>query len=525
MKRTEKGRFLADYLRTLEDDSLMIAARFFSGIIFPRHSMQTVRVGGSMLWDAIAVLAAADEKAMHDSYMRHGDGGDVAGELLGGRSTTGLTLTDVYKECEALDATRSNSARRKIALDLLARASGEEARYIVKLLGGELRIGLKEAQVEDAIAAAFARPIESVRRANLLRGDIGGVALLARHGTESQAQLALFHPIGFMLAQPAETAEEIVETLGGEFALEDKYDGIRAQAHVGDGRVTLFSRTLDDITRGYPDVIDSLGRLPPGLVLDGELLAMDPDVPGRALPFNSLQRRLVRKAPPPDLLEEIPVAFMAYDVVAQDGQLTIEATYAQRRTMLEQLSWSDRAVLAPSRVGSSVDDIEAAFAKAREDGNEGLIAKALNSTYTPGRRGKTWLKLKRALATLDVVVTAVERGHGRRRDVLSDYTFAVRASEEDPTLLDVGKAYNGLTDAEILAMTERFKAITIEQLGRYHVVRPEVVIEVTFDIVQRSNRHAAGFALRFPRIVRVRDDKPVNEIDTLARVRELAGEA
>ena len=194
--------------------------------------------------------------------------------------------------------------------------------------------------------------------------------------------------------------------------------------------------------------------------------------------------------------------------------------------MLESLSWrGDGAFLAPYRILKTEEEVEAAFGAARANGNEGLIAKAPASPYTPGRRGKTWIKLKRALATLDVVVTGVERGHGRRNGVLSDYTFAVRASESDSTLLNVGKAYNGLTDIEIAELTERFKAITTEQFGRYHVVRPEVVLEVTFDIVQRSARHKAGYALRFPRIVRVRDDKPPAEIDTLQRVRELAGDA
>jgi DNA ligase-1 len=193
--------------------------------------------------------------------------------------------------------------------------------------------------------------------------------------------------------------------------------------------------------------------------------------------------------------------------------------------MLEGLSWrGDGAFVAPYRMLSTEVEVEAAFEAARANGNEGLIAKAPGSPYTPGRRGKTWIKLKRALATLDVVVTGVERGHGRRNGVLSDYTFAVRASESDPTLLNVGKAYNGLTDVEIAELTERFKAITTEQFGRYHLVRPEVVLEVAFDIVQKSARHKAGYALRFPRIVRVRDDKPPAEIDTLQRVRELAGE-
>jgi DNA ligase-1 len=261
------------------------------------------------------------------------------------------------------------------------------------------------------------------------------------------------------------------------------------------------------------------------LVLDGELIAVDPTDRRRARPFAALQRRLGRKAPTSQVLADVPAAFVAYDLLAIDRELVLDTSYDARRKLLMSLNWRDGcAFVAMNSLCTTAEEIEVAFAKAREAGNEGLIAKNPSSPYTPGRRGKSWVKLKRALATLDVVVTGVERGHGRRNHVLSDYTFAVRVSETDPTLLNVGKAYNGLTDAEIAALTKHFESITTERFGRFHAVRPEVVLEVTFDIVQRSARHKAGYALRFPRIVRVRDDKPPTEIDTLSRVRELAGD-
>jgi DNA ligase-1 len=350
--------------------------------------------------------------------------------------------------------------------------------------------------------------------------------VLARRNALDAATLALFHPLGFMLAQPLPTAADIVATLAGPFVVEDKYDGIRAQAHVDGDEVRLYSRTLDEITHGYPDVVASLRGLGRGLVLDGELLAVDPGEPRRARPFATLQRRLGRKEPSAEVMAEVPAAFVAYDLLASSRTLVIGSTWRERRSMLESLSWrDDGAFVAPYIHASTPAEVDSAFDAARANGNEGIIAKDPSSPYTPGRRGKTWIKLKRALATLDVVVTGVERGHGRRNGVLSDYTFAVRASETDPTLLNVGKAYNGLTDMEIAELTERFRAITTQQFGRYHAVRPEVVLEVTFDIVQKSARHKAGYALRFPRIVRVRDDKPPSEIDTLQRVRELAGDA
>jgi DNA ligase 1 len=548
-KRLEKSALLESYFARLEDAALVIAARFFSGVVFPRHDMRTTQVGGSIVHGALEAVSGVDGPELHERYVAIGDAGDLAGELFATRPPSGVTLQEVESWFGSLALAAGTNARRLAVRALLAELGGLEAKYLVKLLGGELRIGLKEAQVEEALAKCFGRPLDLVRRANLLRGDVGEVALYARQGTLKSATLALFHPIGFMLAQPLATAEEIVATLPQPFALEDKYDGIRAQAHVTADRVALYSRTLDEITSGYPDVVAALEQLvlasdergmtsgerseisplatrPSSLILDGELLAVDPADPKRALPFKALQRRLGRKAPTAAVVAQIPVAFVAFDLIAVDGALVIDESYSTRRTHLADLDWPQSgASLAPMRRAATPQDVDHAFGEARAAGNEGVVAKDPSSPYTPGRRGKTWIKLKKATATLDVVVTGVERGHGRRRAVLSDYTFAVRASDSDPTLLNVGKAYNGLTDAEIVELTKRFEALTVQRFGRYHQVRPEVVLEVTFDIVQPSARHKAGYALRFPRIVRVRDDKPVSEIDTLARVRQLAGDA
>jgi DNA ligase-1 len=535
-KRLEKSAALERYFPTLDDGALEIASRFFSGIVFPRHDMRTTQVGGAAVYDAIATLSGVEPDVLHERAIAAGELGDLTRELFADRRASGITLGGVEAAFAELASTAGSNAKRALVRTLLAALGGVEAQYVVKLLlgSGELRIGLKEAQVEDAVARAFGRPIADVRHANRLRGDIGEVAVLTRHDRLTDAKLSLFHPLGFMLAQPLETAEEIVAALSTPFAIEDKYDGIRAQAHVGlDAtgalRAALYSRTLDEISRGYSEVIAALLALDgrgESLILDGELLAYDPLDPGRALPFKALQQRLGRKAPDAAMQRDVPVQFVAYDVLAWDDALVLEEPYKVRRARLLSLDWLGPTVrLAPNVMASTSADVERAFDAARAAGNEGIIAKALNSPYTPGRRGKLWIKLKKALATLDVVITGAERGHGRRAKVLSDYTFAVRASETDPTLLNVGKAYNGLTNVEIIALSERLQAITVQRFGRFQQVRPEIVLEVTFDIVQASKRHKAGYALRFPRIVRVRDDKPAAEVDTLARVRELAGDA
>jgi DNA ligase-1 len=554
-KRLAKSAALERYFPTLDDGALAIAARFLSGLVFARHDMRTTSVGGATVADALVLLSGVPREVWRERSLALGELGDAARELLGDASGTesgtesgagaangddagsGRTLGELAAAFDALAATRGTHAKRDRVRDLLAGLSPREAQYAVKLLlgSGELRIGLKEAQVEEALARAFARPLAAVRHANLLRGDVGEVAVLARHDRLDEARLALFHPLGFMLAQPMETAEEIAAALPAPFAVEDKYDGIRAQAHVArdaDGtlRVALYSRTLDEITHGYPEIVDALASVGAscgaGLVLDGELIAVDPADAARALPFAAFQKRLGRKTPDAAVLAEVPVQLVVYDALAWDGALVLDEPYEARRARLAAVAWPEpRARLAPVRLAGDAAAIEAAFTEARAAGNEGLICKALASPYTPGRRGKHWVKLKKALATLDVVIVGAEWGHGRRAKVLSDYTFAVRAGDDDPTLLTVGKAYNGLTDVEVLALTERLQGMIVQRFGRYQQVRPEIVLEVTFDIVQRSARHKAGYALRFPRIVRVRDDKPAGEADTLARVRALAGDA
>ena len=567
-KRLAKGAHVGGYLAALaargDDASLALAARFLSGLVFPRHDMRTTSVGGATVAEALARATGIDRDTWRARALALGDLGDAARALLEerepARPASDTTLARLGAAFDAVAATRGTHAKRDRLAALFATLGAAELQYAVKLLlgSGELRIGLKEAQVEEALAKAFGRGLDAVRHANLLRGDVGEVAVLARHGRLHEARLALFHPLGFMLAQPLETAEEIAATLPAPFAVEDKYDGIRAQAHValvdGAPRVALYSRTLDAITHGYPEVERGLGAVAvamaasdavsrsaasdaaasdptalgaaaSGLILDGELLAFDPADPGRALPFTAMQRRLGRKTLDAALLAEVPVQFVAYDALAWDGALVIDDPYEARRARLAALPWDAagaHARLAPNVLVSTAEAVEAAFAAARAAGNEGIIAKALASPYTPGRRGKLWIKLKKALATLDVVIVGAEWGHGRRAKVLSDYTFAVRRSADDDTLLTVGKAYNGLTDAEIAALSERLQATTVQKFGRYQTVRPEVVLEVTFDVVQKSARHKAGYALRFPRIVRVRDDKPVAEIDTLDAVRALA---
>lgn len=531
-RTSEKVARIAAYLRTLGPAELPIAVVFFSGRPFSEADGRALGIGWSAIAAATLDLVGTDATTLARAYDRHSDLGRAVGDVLaeaGHRPDPAVAprLTEVRASFAEIEATAGSAAKTERLRDLLARCDPLTAMYVVKILTGELRIGLREGLVEAAIAAAFDRPLDRVKWAAMLTGDLGRTALLARDDRLAAAELALFHPIRFMLASPAEDPDEILRRLGPEVWLEDKYDGIRAQLHRQGERVVCFSRDLHPITDQFPEVAAAARNLPWAGILDGELLA---ERDGRVLPFLALQSRLGRKAPPAVLVEQVPVTFVAFDLLAlgpSDGPIEplLRLPLTERRRRLDEIDLPSPEVGGRFRrslrvVVQTAAEIEAAFRAARERGNEGLLAKDPWSPYTPGRRGLGWLKMKRPLATLDCVVVGVELGHGKRHGVLSDYTFAVR-DERTGGLVSIGKAYSGLTDAEIAELSRWFEAHTIGRRGRYRVVEPTIVVEVAFDVIMRSTRHRSGFALRFPRIVRLRTDKTAADIDTLATVERL----
>jgi DNA ligase 1 len=533
-KKLEKAALLGEYFAALSDEDLARAARYFAGQRFALKDARTTNVGGSILAEALSAATGFSLENLSPRYVRLGDGGEVACEAVAERgcaNAPSLTLADTEALLARLSETRGAKGKQKLLVEVLTRATPLEAKYLVKLLTGDLRIGLREGLVEDAIARAFAQPLATVAMANMLTGDIGEAAARARAGKLKDVAMRLFQPLKFMLATPAADLNDITRTMPGEFFVEDKFDGIRAQAHVQDGRVAIYSRTLDEISMRFPELHEPLRALPTDAIIDGEIIAARGE---QILPFSDLQKRLGRKTVSEDLLKSAPVVFVAYDLLYASQRVLINDSLETRLAKLAEIvrtaCGSGRLNLGLLRISeakrfSDVTTLDEEFDAARARGNEGLMIKDPGSFYKPGRRGREWLKLKKALATLDVVVTAVEVGHGKRRHVLSDYTFAVRRSETDGELLNIGKAYSGLTDVEIAEMTEWFRAHTVKEFahGRVRVVEPRIVIEVTFDRVQPSNRHKGGYALRFPRIVRLRPDKTVDEIDTLETVRKLVG--
>ena len=546
-KKLEKIAIVAEYLKSRTPDEAAVSAVFLSGRAFPLWEETTLQVGGSLLWRMVAEVSGKNEAELTAAYRRHGDLGAVAGEVLPATGC-GLNVLEVQDRFRQIAGARGPAAKGVMVRELLSRSAPLEAKYIVKIMTGDLRMGLKESLVEEAIAKACGSTLKEVQRANMLLGDIGETLKFALAGKLSEAKMRLFHPLGFMLASPEESAEEALSYFE-QAAVEDKYDGIRAQAHCADGEVRIFSRTRDDITESFPELPGVLAGLPENVILDGEIvawsyLAAESNEPGRALPFSALQQRLGRKKVSEEMMRQVPVAYLAFDVLYARGELLLDRPWRERAEILDQLlsatkvpvtkrspaaqgqlTFEDqgpvvnaKVIRAPVFRASSAQELDALFEAAQARGNEGLMIKDIGSAYAPGRRGKSWLKLKRELATLDVVVTAVEYGHGKRIGVLSDYTFAVW---DGGRLVNIGKAYSGLTDAEIAEMTKWFLEHKVDDQGFRLIVEPKIVLEVAFNNMMRSERHNSGFALRFPRIVRIRHDKLPEDADTIERVREI----
>jgi DNA ligase-1 len=521
--KTEKVELFAALLKGLSPTDAEIAARMASGRPSERGSRDEAQVGYATLLDVIREVTGASEDEVSRVYLRHGDLGEVAEELLAKKEVRQLfdeelTLASVDEAFGRLRSAKgegSAAAKRATVKSLVLAATPLEGKYLVKVLTGEMRTGLVSGLLEEAIAKAFGLSGDAAARAHMVLGDIGVFARYAASGSAAAARIQPFRPVNFMLAEPFATARDVAEHFSKKVYAEYKYDGVRAQVHRSKGEVRVYSRRLEEITASFPEVVASFRGARGDFILDGEAV---PFAGGRPLPFQLLQRRLRRMEDFEAAVKKAPVTYFAFDILYKDGEETVGLPLSERRRLLSLVVSGTAAMTARSVEVATAEDIEAAFRESRSLGYEGLVVKDPGSAYAMGKRGSGWAKLKEELDTLDVVIVAAEYGHGKRAGVISDYTFAVRDGGQ---LKTVGKAYSGLTDREIEDMTRRLKEITVKDFGYRREVKPEIVVEVAFDSVQRSGRHDSGFALRFPRIKRIRSDKGVGDIDTVEKVEKI----
>lgn len=531
-KRNVKVEMAAEFLKRLNSQEVEPAVSMILGRPFPRWDQRTLDISWATLSNIIKRLTDVDWRTFSKVFRETGDIGSTIKTIFERSKVRRqkvlfekpLTILEVRRVFEAIaEASGQGSRERKDRLveSLLGRASPVEAKYLVKIMIGEMRTGFQEGLMELAVSRAFSTPLELVQKASMLTGDVGEVAyLLKEHGEAALSKLGLrlMRPLKPMLAQMAESPREAIEEHGGETAFEYKLDGARIQIHKVGEKVKVFSRRLTDVTDSLPEIVQAVreGVKAHEAVLEGEVIAVGRD--GHPLPFQHLMRRFRRVYEIEKMLREIPVKLYLFDLLYVDGESLIDEPYLERRNRLSRVV--EGIPLTEQLVTGNPAEAERFLRKALEEGHEGLMAKRLDSPYKPGVRGKHWLKIKEPLEPLDLVITAAEYGYGRRHGWLSDYYLAAR-DEETGEFLVVGKTFKGLTDQEIIEMTERLKRLAIMEEGNRVVVKPEIVVEVAYNEIQKSPKYKCGMALRFARITRIRDDKSPEEVDTIQKVRKI----
>ena len=531
-KRLEIIEHTANYLKTLGAEEIEAATNMMVGRAFPKYNQKTLDVSWSTLISIFEGISFFDWELFREAMAKTGDIGSATKAVLEqtkAKKQTQLTqkslsITEVRTTLEAVAQAQGSGSRIKkerLITTLMSQASPVEAKYLVKIFTGEMRTGLHEGLMEQAVARAFNVSLQKVQHASMVLGDIGEVAaVLKTQGAEGldKAGFSVFRPVKLMLAQTAQSVQEALAEQGGKTAFEYKYDGARVQIHKQDDSVEIFSRRLSDVTASLPEVVESVKQniQAQSAIVEGEVIALDSA--GYPIAFQHLMRRFKRIRGVAGMVEKMPITLYLFDILYLNGESLIAEPYNQRRQILAQNV--GEISLTNQIITEQPSQAEGFLKEALASGHEGLMAKKLDSPYTPGRRGKRWLKIKTVLEPLDLVITAAEYGYGRRKGWLSDYYLAARDSKSGE-FLNLGKTFKGLTDVEIIDLTKRLKESAITQDGHRVIVLPKIVVEVAYNEIQQSPRYKSQMALRFARITRIRDDKTPEEVDTIERVREI----
>ena len=521
----EKIDLVAAFLSDLDEAELSVASRFIMGTVFSPGQDRVLGVGPSILYEALARSCGCSANQISQMLRETGDPGLVAARIVEKRKPIGfaaflgedlLSISDVYQrflDIARASGRRSQEAKIKNLQFLFSQSSSLEAQYIARLAIEDMRIGVGEGGVRDAIAKAFARPAMDVERANNLTNDIGLVAVSARRGTLSELHVMVHHPIKVMLAQLGDGIPAAFQEMSTA-AIEWKYDGARVQIHKDGDNVQIFSRRLEKVTGSLPEIARmALQIKAKSAILDGEVVAMGKD--GRPMAFQEILKRFRRKYNVEKLALQIPLNLFLFDLIYLDDKSLVDLTLTERRALLEKIA--DPSILADQVLSDKSEVAEEIYARALDAGHEGVMLKNPSSVYGPGKRGKNWLKIKPVMETLDLVVIGAKWGEGRRASLLGSYRLGC-IDQETNKLLDLGWVATGLTDEALADLTEMFGELIIVQKGMEVETKPTVIFEVAYEEIQKSPNYSSGYALRFPRLIAVRDDKSLDEADTLDRV-------
>ncbi|AFV23026.1 DNA ligase I, ATP-dependent Dnl1 [Methanolobus psychrophilus R15] len=529
---------VAELLKRVSPEELPIVTHFVMGEVFPAWSSQEVGVGAGILYAALAKSSGLSVNDIEGLIRDTGDIGETAVKALAKRSkgqatfssfleeAPDISIHEVFERFHAISRSSgkgSQTSRIKNLQYLFNCATPDEVGYIARLAVEDLRIGVGEGIVRDAIASAFNVPVATVERAFMLTNDMGLVSVTAREGGAESVEglgLQLNRPIRMMLAQIAPTIESAIADIG-EAAIEWKFDGARVQIHKDGDRVSLYSRKLEDISGSLPDIAASIRKYvhTDSAILDGEAVAMDER--GRPRAFQDILRRLRRKHEVDSTAKEIPLSINIFDIMYLNGEGLIDAPLVKRREMLEGCVENGDSIRVDRQVVTSdPEEINIIYTEALRAGHEGIMIKNPQSPYSPGKRGKNWLKKKPVMETLDLAVIGAEWGYGRRTSFMGSYALACH-DPKTGRFLPVGKVATGFSDEQLSELTAVFSDLIVMQSGTKIELKPQVIFEVAFEEIQKSTNYESGYALRFPRLVNVRDDKSLEDVETIGRLEEM----
>lgn len=538
----EKNDIIADLLKETPPEQMEMVVSLMLGRVYPAYISKETGIGHQQLKKAVAMASGYPSSQVDKLMQKVGDLGEVASQLLAKKRQVTLfreplTVEKVFKNIKKLpEITGSGSVDRKIGAvaELLADSSPVEAKFITRTVLGDLRIGVAEGRLRDAVAQAFGVPPDVVEHAYMLTTDYGRVSKAAAEGGKEALEklgLTVGHPVSPMLAQRAESVEEVLRRMGGRAAFETKLDGIRVQVHKDGKKIILFTRRMEDYTKMFPDLEEPLRRAlkPDRAIVDGELVAIDRKT-GKPMPFQEVLKRR-RKYKIDRAIKEIPVEVHLFDVLLSGDRTVLGEPYTERRKELEKIvRESEKVMVVDQRVLNQADDIRNFRSEAVAKGHEGLLAKDLNSPYRAGRREFTWLKLKPAIETLDLAVVGAFAGRGKRAGTFGSYLLATRESETGK-FYTVTKVGSGFTDRQLEELTKRFKPLVVSkkppevaaEIEPDYWLKPREVFEIIYEEIQKSPelKHTSKYGLRFPRFIRMREDKGVEDTSTLEEIERL----
>ncbi len=533
-KRLEKTAIMTELLRNTSASELKQVVYLLHGTVFPDWDERKLGVSSQIIVKALTIATGTDKDKVIGLWKKHGDLGLVAEELIKNKKqrtlhSEKLSVAKVFTNIEKLATLEGKgTVASKISLlsELLGNATSLEARYVVRTVLGTLRVGVAAGILRDSIASAFNKEVSYVEEAFNLLVDYGEIAKLAKENKLGKVELKLGRPIQIMLAVPVASIEEAFEAVGKPCQLEYKMDGFRITIHKNKDLVRLFTRRLEDVTKQFPDVVEYANKnvKANSFIIDCEAVGVDKRT-GKYLPFQKISQRIKRKYGIDEMVRDFPVELNVFDIIYYEGNNISEKSQGDRRKILEKIINQEkgRVILTKKLVTDDSKKAEDFFNQALKDGVEGLMAKNIHAAYKPGRYVRGWVKLKKILEPLDVVITKAEFGEGKRASFLSSYTIACRKGNK---LVEIGKVSTGMKEKSagltFDQMTKMLKPLIIKQRGREAVVKPEIIIEVGYEEIQESQNYSSGFALRFPRVKRLRiDEKTVKDINTLDDLRRI----